>query len=202
MTRRLMMVLALVALAVAVPAVSASPASAASKCSFGEQRGPYWWGAAGANMNSWERKVMAVSQPWDASSTAYIWHDNNDSRQRWVMQCVGYSINRGRNIWQMRLASNTGLCLTDTGYMNAAALDPCQPVPNPVPGNDPDPTLQMWEMVPGPTLLIEHDGGYQPTSAFFGSATGFCLDVSGGNAANGTPVISFPCTSGSNQQWY
>jgi alpha-galactosidase len=39
------------------------------------------------------------------------------------------------------------------------------------------------------------------TSALRGTGSGRCLDVPGGNAANGTPVGIYDCTGGTGQQW-
>ncbi|MEU6406719.1 RICIN domain-containing protein [Streptomyces sp. NPDC046985] len=43
--------------------------------------------------------------------------------------------------------------------------------------------------------------GSDAAHAIVGQGSGKCLDVSGGGAANGTPVITWGCHGGTNQQW-
>jgi len=186
MIKRIFMVLTFVAVALAVPAVSANPAFAAPCQDSDPWQGPYWWAGLDASKDSGTRKVLAVSAPWAYDSYSYIWDYNNDPRQKWYMDCTS------PDVWKMRLASDTSLCLTDRGAGFEARLWPCG-------WSDPG---MFWERQGMGLTWTISDDGLSPTWRFVAYASRNCLDVFGGGSANGTGVGTWACHGGDNQRWY
>jgi len=186
MIRRIVMALAFAAVAVAVPTVAASPASAAPCQDSDPWRGPYWWAGVDATNDASERMVLASTPPWSRGSTAYMWEYNNDNRQKWWMDCTS------PGIYKMRLASDTLACLTENGRGLPARLWPC----------DWSDEGMFWLQQAAGSTYTTHDGIVPRSYRFVSSCSGDCLDVHGGGSANGTMVTTWACTSGDNQRWY
>jgi len=105
--KKLLMVLVVAATAI-LPVATAGPAAAATRCTSGWWKGPYWSAGVDATNDAGHRKVLAVREPWDATSSAYIWDYNSDNRQKWYLECVSYNESDVINVYRFRLASNTG----------------------------------------------------------------------------------------------
>ena len=185
MRRLLVMLLVATSMAAVAPAIVSTSAFAAdTPCDVNESwRGPYWWGALSAYNQTHTTKVLAITPAWRSGAWAYLWDYNNDPRQKWYMDCDGYDAARGRNIWFMRYADSTNLCLEGFPELgDDAVLEPCSSIYMP---------SQYWEMVPV--------GSYR---AFYNLGRDRCLDVEGNGATNGTLVVMWTCHYGANQQWY
>ena len=182
MRRLLVMMLVATSLAAIAPAIASSSASAAdTPCNVSETwRGPYWWANVNADQSG-SLKVLAVTPPWGLDSKAYLWDFNNDPRQEWYMDCVGYDSVRGWNKWVMHYAAQTSLCLDVELPVNQGVLTACNP------GS----TNQVWERIPA-----------NGATGFYNVNFNQCLDASGAGTSNGTPVILWSCHYGPNQLWY
>lgn len=181
---RRLLVMALLAMSVAIvsPTLTVSPASAAeTPCNVNEPwPAPWWWGNSYAFDVAGTHKVLAVSPPFGSGSGAYLWGLNGSNNQKWVHDCVGYDHVYGRNLWRLRNAANTNLCL-DTGGIGYVALTPCGQAGS----------SQRWERVPvgGETALV-NAGTYQ------------CLNTHNDGYSDGTLVVVDKCNYGSRQLWY
>jgi hypothetical protein len=194
--RRILTGLVVLALAIVAPAADADPAAADGPCNVNEPVvGPFWFASLNAQWVTGTRKVLAVSEPWNDTSWTYLWDQNYNTNQLWSFCVVGYSPERQRNIYQMRLASNPGLCLSDYGQGSAAQLDDCLPQAD-------WQTWQQWELVYLGDQFIPYEGTWASTYAIWNSGSQLCMDVAWQAVDNGSYVITWPCNGQNNQIWF
>jgi ricin-type beta-trefoil lectin protein len=183
MKKLLVMMLMALSLAAIAPAITASPAFAAqARCAIGELQAPWWWGNKNALDRTGGAHVLAIRLPAQTGKDALLWTLSGNENQKWRHRCVGYDLANGRNIWQLKYAPNTSLCLTDVGVTQDVIIEEC----------DINNALQEW-------VRVER-GSY---TALKNWGTGRCLQPQGSLTADGTSIRSVECNYGlASQLWY
>jgi len=177
----LVMMLMAMSLAAIAPAITASPAFAAqTRCTVGSMGSPYWWGNKNAREVAGGTHVLAIRLPAGIGKDAFLWTFSGNENQKWVHKCVGYDSATGRNIWELRYAPNTTLCLTAVGTSPQEVLYLCE-----------GETSQRWERVESAGYIALRNVG-----------TGRCLQPTSGGTADGTAIRDETCTYSAAQMWY
>jgi hypothetical protein len=174
-----------------IQAQAAPPAQAADQCTYGSESGPYWWGNLNATNVETGRVVLAIESPWGLDERTYLWHDNNDDRQKFYLVCSFYNAHDRVNSYLFRYAHDRQLCLTALSGSNGERLRLrlC--------GSSGTQNFEQW---PDGTAFA--DLRLVQTYRFKHPASEACFDAYGGNTADGTPVQLFTCKAGDHQRWF
>jgi hypothetical protein len=172
----------------------ASPASAATACTVGARFGPYTWAGFDASNAAGHDRLLAVAPPWGLYSQAYIWDNNNDPRQQWVLECRGFQQHDQLNHYRFHYAYNDDLCLTALNAVRGEVLtlQTCGAIL----------VTQTFELSKQccSWSLVNH--AFINNYVFIYEAANLCFDVFNGNDANGTSVELWDCNNQTNQFWY
>ena len=190
-TIALLLTSTLAAIGSLVVAMSSTPAQAASGCAG--YRGPYWFAALDATMDTGQRKVLAVEPPRTSGAHSYIWGYNGELGQKWCLERF-YEPVPDVVMYRFRLAEENRYCLGGSATSGAwLSLRLCTA----------SGTMKFRQY----TVSNNYDDpiddiNYQKYRFKLWPSETLCLDVYNGDSANGTHVILWTCNGLNNQNWY